>query len=167
MKKIAREKSLLNQTSSKSKKQDKYSEISDIKKEFKFPMEGKAIFVGLPEEYRYLECTIIKRSNRKSTEYYKIKFDNDNELEGISGGFLKTLEEYELLLEQSENKCEDDMNDISDVERKILETGLIPMKNEKSCHNQEMLYHRSCEQCGYEPVCIYWKKWQYDKIKFN
>ena len=45
----------------KQKKEDKYSELSDIKKVPKFNVEDKVVFVGLIVKYRGKECTIVKR----------------------------------------------------------------------------------------------------------
>ena len=151
----------------KPQKEDKYKEISDIKKEHKFNIENKVIFVGLVTEYRGQECIITKRNTRKDIDYYKVKFDDDMELKDITVGFLKTPEEYEQWLSDQENDNVDVQNSMSDVERKIIESGKIPMKNLRSCHNQELFFHRDCPSCGYEPVCIYWKKYQYDKVKYN
>lgn len=160
-------KSLLKQTSKKPKKEDKYKEISDIKKGHKFNVENKVVFVGLVTAYRGQECIVTKINTRKDVDYYKVKFDDDMELKDITVGFLKAPEEYEQwLLDQGNNSNEDNHN-ISDMERKILEAGLIPMLNEKSCMHQMMLYHRDCPSCSYEPTCVYHKKYLYDKIKFN
>jgi len=41
------------------------------------------------------------------------------------------------------------------------------MKNLRSCHNQDALYHRGCTECGYESVCIYEKKYKYNEVNFN
>jgi len=151
----------------KQKKEDKYSELSDIKKEPKFNVEDKVVFVGLIVKYRGQECTIVKRNIRKDIDYYKIKFYDDYELKDITVGLLKTIEEYEQWLLNQENGNEDNQEEISDIEKAILEKGLIPMRNKLSCNNQEMLYHRNCPDCCYEQTCIYHKKYQYDKIKFE
>ena len=151
----------------KQKKEDKYSELSDIKKEPKFNVEDKVVFVGLIVKYRGQECTIVKRNIRKAIDYYKIKFYDDYELKDITVGLLKTIEEYEQWLLNQENGNEDNQEEISDIEKAILEKGLIPMRNKLSCNNQEMLYHRNCPDCCYEQTCIYHKKYQYDKIKFE
>lgn len=158
-------KSLLKQTSKKPKK-DKYSEISDIKKEYTYALNAEVIYLGLVEDYKTLSCSVVKRSRRKNTEYYNVKFSDGEELDSIANGFLKTPEEYEQYLLDQENNSEDN-HDISDMERKIIESGKIPMKNFRSCHNQLLFYQRSCEQCHHEPVCIYHKKYMYDKVKFD
>ena len=167
MKIIAKGKINLNPRAPKAKKEDKYSELSDIKKAPKFNAEDKVIFVGLIVKYRGQECTIVKRSIRKDVHYYKIKFDDDYELKDITSGLLKTHEEYEKWLLDQENGNEDNQDEISDIERKIIEAGLVPMRNFKSCHNQMKLKARACNLCHHEEVCIYHKKYQYDKVKFE
>ena len=167
MKVIAKGKINLNPRTPKAKKEDKYSELSEIKKIPKFNAEDKVIFVGLIVKYRGQECTIVKRSIRKDVYYYKIKFDDDYELKDITSGFLKTIEEYEQWLLDQENGNEDNQEEISDIEKAILEKGLTPMRNRFACNNQEMLYHRDCPNCCYEQTCIYHKKYQYDKVKFE
>jgi len=164
---IAKGKINLNPRTPKAKKEDKYSELSEIKKIPKFNAEDKVIFVGLIVKYRGQECTIVKRSIRKDVYYYKIKFDDDYELKDITSGFLKTIEEYEQWLLDQENGNEDNQEEISDIEKAILEKGLTPMRNRFACNNQEMLYHRDCPNCCYEQTCIYHKKYQYDKVKFE
>lgn len=147
------------------KKQDKYSEISDIKKEFKFPMKSKVIYVGMTTIYRGLEATVIKPSRRKNNDYYKIEFDDGEQLDSISSVYLRTLEEYELELEQNENKLDDDI-EISDEELKVIENGYVPYKNRLSCYSQLDYYHRNCGGCTHRHQCIYRFKGIYDKIKF-
>lgn len=167
MKIIAKGKINLTPRAPKAKKENKYSELSDIKKVPKFNAEDKVMFVGLIVKYKGQECTIIKRSIRKDVDYYKIKFDDDYELKDITSGLLKTHEEYEKWRLDQENGNENDQEEISDIEKVILEKGLTPMRNRLSCYNQEELYHRNCTGCCYEPTCIYWKKYQYDKVNFN
>ena len=167
MKIIAKGKINLTPRSTKQKKEDKYSELSDIKKIPKFNAEDKVIFVGLIVKYRGQECTIVKRSLRKDVHYYKIRFEDDYELKDITSGLLKTHEEYEKWLLDQENGIEDNQEEISDIEKSILEKGLTPMRNRLSCYNQEELYHRNCTGCCYESTCIYHKKYQYDKVNFN
>ena len=54
----------------KPKKEDKYSEISDIKSKPKFEISDQIlIYTGVEKDYRGLECTIIKRSQRKNINY--------------------------------------------------------------------------------------------------
>ena len=149
----------------KPKKQDKYSEISDIKKEFKFPIKSIAIYVGMTTNYRGLESTIIKQSRRKNNDYYNIEFDDGEQLDSVSSVYLRTLEEYELELSQTENKSEDDV-EISDEELKVIENGYVPYKNRLSCYSQLDYYHRNCGGCTHRHQCIYRFKGIYDKIKF-
>ena len=160
-------KSLLNKTSKKPKK-DKYSEISDIKKEYTYALKTELIYLGIVDDYKTLPCSVIKRSRRKSTDYYSVIFENGEKLDSIAEGFLKTPDEYDQwLLNQENGSNEDNNNDVSEVERKIIEAGLIPMKNERSCMHQMKLYHRECKSCGYESTCVYRKKYLYDKVNFN
>lgn len=151
----------------KPKKDDRYKETSDIKKEYKYKLKDIVIFLGLVDEYKGLECSITKRSRRKNTDYYHVIFNDDTELKDIPVGFLKTPEDYKQYILDQENSDSENNHSISDIERKILDSGLTPMSNEKSCMNQIRLYHRDCTSCCYEPTCIYHKKYQYDKINFN
>jgi len=149
------------------KKQDKYSETSDIKKEYKFNLKDTVIYLGLLEEYKGNECIIIKRSRRNINEYYRVKFEDKVETD-TPMGFLKTLEEYELWLSDQEKENDDDNQEgMSDVEKQILEKGLTPFKNRLSCYLQVALFEHRCHECGYEDRCIYIKKYKYDKVKFN
>jgi len=54
-------KSLLSQTSSKPKKENKYGEVSSIVKEYEFSIDDRVVFLGLVSDYRGLECVIVKR----------------------------------------------------------------------------------------------------------
>ena len=149
----------------KPKKVDKYSEISDIKKEFKFPIKSKAIYVGMTTNYKSLESTIIKQSRRKNNDYYNIEFEDGEQLDSVSSVYLRTLEEYELELSQIESKSEDDV-EISEEELKVIENGYSPYKNRLSCYSQLDYYHRNCGGCTHRHQCIYRFKGVYDKIKF-
>jgi len=163
-------KSLLSQTSSKPKKVDKYKETSEPTKfKYAFDVGSDAIYRGIIEEYRNTLCTITKRSHKNQTEYYCIKFSlDDSELKDINGNILQSLEKFEAELANEENNetQEDGINDLSELEKQIIDKGLIPMKNFKSCQNPILFYQKSCEQCLKEPICIYWKKYLYDKVKF-
>ena len=139
MNKIAKGKGI-NLTPREPKKEDKYKETSDIKNEYKFSIESKGIYIGFNEEHRGQECTIIKRSTRKNTHYYMIKFDD--------------------------NENENDTEDISDIERKIIEAGLIPYLNSKSCLSPIVYTEMRCNECNYESRCIYHSKHNYKKAKF-
>ena len=115
-------------------------------------------------DYQRSACFITKKSKRHTSEYYGIKFEDGNEID-VSGGFLKTPEEYaEWLLDQDKDETE---KELSDMEIKILDAGLIPIKNEKSCLNPYVLYERRCTECCYEDRCIYHKKYLYDKVNFG
>ena len=149
------------------KKQDKYSEISDIKKEFKFPIKSIAIYVGMTTNYRGLESTIIKQSRRKNNDYYNIEFNDGEQLDSVSSVYLRTLEEYELELDQTENKSEEDI-EMSDEEIKVIENGYVPYKNRFSCFSPIDFLKKNClNECTHRHQCIYRFKGKYDKIKFN
>ena len=162
-------KSLLSQTSSKSKKVDKYKETSEPTKfKYAFEVGETIIYKGIIDEYRNTVAVITKRSHKNQNEYYCIKFSlDDSELKDINGNILKNLEDHEAELANEENNetQEDGINDLSELEKQIIDKGLIPMKNFKSCQNPILFYQKSCEQCLKEPICIYWKKYLYDKVK--
>ena len=162
-------KSLLSQTSSKSKKVDKYKETSEPTKfKYAFEVGETIIYKGIIDEYRNTVAVITKRSHKNQNEYYSIKFAlDDSELKDINGNILKNLEDHEAELANDENNetQEDGINDLSELEKQIIDKGLIPMKNFKSCQNPILFYQKSCEQCLKEPICIYWKKYLYDKVK--
>ena len=163
-------KSLLSQTSSKSKKVDKYKETSEPTKfKYAFEVGETIIYKGIIDEYRNTIAVITKRSHKNQNEYYCIKFAlDDSELKDINGNILKNLEDHEAELANEENNetQEDGINDLSELEKQIIDKGLIPMKNFKSCQNPILFYQKSCEQCLKEPICIYCKKYLYDKVKF-
>ena len=156
-------KSLLSQTS-KPKKVNKYSEsVKSTKGVYEFSVKQEVVYLGNIGDYQRSFCIITKKSKRHTSEYYGIKFEDGNEID-VSGSFLKTLEGFEeWLLEQDKDDAEREM---SAVEIQILEAGLEPYKNEKSCFNQYALYERRCHECCYESRCIFRNKYQYDKIKF-
>ena len=162
-------KSLLSQTSSKPKKVDKYKETSEPTKfKYTFEVGETIIYKGIIDEYRNTVAVITKRSHKNQNEYYCIKFSlDDSELKDINGNILKNLEDHEAELANEENNetQEDGINDLSELEKQIIDKGLIPMKNFKSCQNPILFYQKSCEQCLKEPICIYWKKYLYDKVK--
>jgi hypothetical protein len=151
----------------KPKKQDKYDETSKVKREYKFEVSDKhLVYNGILDEYKGKTCVVVKRSRRHINEYYRVKFEDGEETD-TSVNFLMGVEEYEQwLLDQDSESNGDDLNDVSEIEMKIIESGLIPMKNEKSCHNQILFYQHSCDKCDKESTCIYWKKYKYDKVKF-
>ena len=159
----------MSQTSSKSKKVDKYKETSEPTKfKYAFEVGETIIYKGIIDEYRNTIAVITKRSHKNQNEYYCIKFAlDDSELKDINGNILKNLEDHEAELANEENNetQEDGINDLSELEKQIIDKGLIPMKNFKSCQNPILFYQKSCEQCLKEPICIYWKKYLYDKVK--
>jgi len=155
------------------KQEDKYKETSKPKP-FKYAhnVGDNIIYKGIIEEYYDTLAIITKRSHKNQNEYYTIKFSLDDVIKkDIGGGILQSLEEYETELvngeEKNINEQDNGQKDISEIERKIIEAGLVPMRNRLSCHDQLKLQKRSCELCGYESTCIYHKKYQYDKVKFD
>ena len=162
-------KSLLSQTS-KSKKVDKYKETSEPTKfKYAFEVGETIIYKGIIDEYRNTIAVITKRSHKNQNEYYCIKFSlDDSELKDINGNIWKNLDDHEaeLALDENNETQEDGINDLSELEKQIIDKGLIPMKNFKSCQNPILFYQKSCEQCLKEPICIYCKKYLYDKVKF-
>lgn len=152
----------------KPKKQDKYSEKSKVKREYSFNINDAVIYLGLVEEYRNTLCTIVKRSRKHISEYYTIKFAIDDEiLKDVAGGVLQTVEEFESNLKKEkikENK-EYDQNTISELEKEVIEKGLEPYKNPKTCLNPIAHYEHRCHKCGFENRCIYYKKYKYVKVK--
>ena len=163
MKIIAKAKGINLTPRTKPKKEDKYKETSES--EYKFPLAGTAIYNGFSndyKEYRGLECTILKRNRRKNTDYYLIKFEDNKELKDIAVGFLKTQDEYnQWLLDQEEGNDE-----MSDIEKAIIDAGLIPHKNRKSCLNPPYGDKEMCHKCCHENRCIYINKYNYAKMKF-
>lgn len=157
----------------KPKKEDKYDETSKPKTfEYTHNIGDNIIYKGIIEEHHNTLATIIKRSHKNQNEYYTIKFSLDDVIKkDIGGNILQGLEEYEAELANSEEKYtkdqDDEQTDVSDIEKAILDAGLVPMKNKLACNNQKMLYHRNCPECCYEQTCIYHKKYQYDKVKFE
>lgn len=171
MKRLAKGKINLTPREKKPKKQeDKYGEVNESKFKYTYDIGQDIIYKGIIEEYHNTLATIMKRTHKNQNTYYTIKFALDDvEKKDINGTIIQSLEEYELSLVKEEERDiqDDELSDVSEIERKILEAGLIPMKNKFSCNNQMMLYHRNCPECCYEPTCIYHKKFQYDKVKFN
>jgi len=167
-------KSLLSQTSSKSKKQDKYKETSEPSKfKYSFDIGENIIYKGIIDEYRNTIAIITKRNHKNQNEYYCIKFSlDDSELKDINGNILKNLEEYESELANEEelksNKDqEDNQEEISDIEMEVLKNGFKSIGNKTTCMNPLLFYERRCEQCNsFKNVCVYRFKGKYDKIKF-
>ncbi len=159
----------------KPKKQDKYSEKPKVKRKYKFEKGDQVIYLGLVEQYKNTLCTIIKHSRNHLIEYYTIKFAIDDEiLSDVGGGVLQTVEEFESYLEKQREKesdntisQEDNQNNndkISEVERKIRESGKIPLSNPKTCINPIAYIEMRCHDCNFESRCIYYKKYKYKRI---
>jgi len=150
----------------KKPKKDKYSELSDIKPEFKFEASDsiKLIYLGLLDEYKGSECIVIKNSRRKNIEYYRVKFDDDFEAD-TSMGFLRTLEEYkQLVLDQEKANAPKEK---SAIEIEMIKNGIEPHLNSETCLSPLTFYHRGCSSdCTYEERCIYRNKYDYSVIKF-
>ena len=127
---MAKGKSLLSQTSSKSKKQDKYKETSEQSKfKYSFEIGENIIYKGIIDEYRNTIAIITKRSHKNQNEYYGIKFSlDDSELKDINGNILKNLEEHEAELANEEeyrgNKDQEyNQEEISEIEMEVLKNG--------------------------------------------
>jgi phage protein U len=158
-------KSLLNvQSSKQKKKQDKYSEIPEVKKksksEFKFKQEDIVIYTGnvIPENHGK-ECKIIKLRNKYNQEYYLVEFNNGETLE-CHIDFLKSKEEYRLdKLNQTEPKS-------SEIKQELIEKGIESYDNDLACLNPVKYYEMSCEQCSFEERCSYHSKGVYKKLSF-
>jgi hypothetical protein len=92
---MPKEKSLLNKTSAKSKKRNKYSETSkSVKEAYKFDLHSQVIYLGglYPDKHNKI-CTIVGRSqNRARKHYYKVKFEDELIIETI----VDTLGEVKL-----------------------------------------------------------------------
>jgi len=165
---IAKGKSLLSQTSTKPKKQDKYDETSSIVKDYEFNEGDRVVFLGLVSDYRGLECTITKRTmKKKTTDYYVVKFDDGKIIESVVYGFLRTPEQYELELEEQKNKDEDDHSDLPEIELEMIKNGIESHKNYHSCLSPLNFHYMDCDSCGYKSKCVYENKFDYKKAKFN
>lgn len=162
----AKSKSLLGQTSTK-KKENKYSEVSPTKREYKYSPKEEVIYLGLNNDYKGLPCTIIKKSRAKSTEYYNVRFEDNEELNSVSCGFLKTPEEYEQWLSDQENEEMDIRNNMSEVELEMIKAGLISHKNYLACLSPIVYSEMRCFECGYETRCVYRKKHDYKKLNLK
>ena len=68
------------------------------------------IYIGLVETYKNQECTILRKSRRKSIENYKVQFNDEEILGNVEIWFLKTPEEYQALLEQREKEIQNKIN---------------------------------------------------------
>ena len=91
-------KSLLNKTSSKPKKRNKYSETpyERIKEAYKFDLKEPVIYQGgLYADKTGMICTVVSRSqNRSGKQYYKVEFEDGLIVETIVET-LKNKEEEE------------------------------------------------------------------------
>lgn len=166
MKNIAKNsKSLLNQTSKKSKKENKYSETSDIKKEYKFDINDNVFYLGYKTDFRNLECSIVKRSTKKGVHHYTIKFEErEEELDSVIVDFLKTPEEYEIyLLEQEQGS--DNQENLSEMEFEMIKNGIESYKNYDQCLSPMDFYKRNCSDgCTYSSRCVYIGKFKYKNL---
>lgn len=163
---MAKGKSLLNQTPTKPKKQNKYSEISDIKKEYKFDLKDRVVFLGISSEYRGLECTIVKRNiKKKTTDYYNVQFDDGKIIESVVSGFLKTIEEYELEKETIANNNAEIKNNLSEFEIELNKQGIESYHNYAQCLDSPTIVEMRCNECGFEDRCVYRDKYNYNKFR--
>jgi len=164
---MAKGKSLLSQTSTKSKKENKY-EVSSIVKEYEFNIDDRVVFLGLVSDYRGLECTIVKRTmKKKTTDYYSVKFDDGKIIESVVYGFLRTPEQHELELEEQRNKNEDDHSDLPEIELEMIRNGIESHRNYHACLSPLNFHYMDCDSCTYKSKCVYENKFDYKKAKFN
>jgi inner membrane protein involved in colicin E2 resistance len=101
---LAKEKSLLNKTSTKSKKQNKYSETGkSIKTDYIHNLRENLIYKGsLYEDKNGLKCFIVSRSRTKNgKQYYKIQFEDGLTVETISDTLEKIKEKEEDINENN------------------------------------------------------------------
>jgi hypothetical protein len=92
---MPKEKSLLNKTSTKSKKRDKYSENKkQTRSEYIFDLHEKLIYLGgLYEDKNGKECIVISRSqNKNGRQYYKVSFSDNLIIESIEDVLKKQTE---------------------------------------------------------------------------
>ena len=165
---MAKGKSLLSQTSTKSKKENKYGEVSSIVKEYEFNIDDRVVFLGLVSDYRGLECTIVKRTmKKKTTDYYSVKFDDGKIIESVVYGFLRTPEQHELELEEQRNKNEDDHSDLPEIELEMIRNGIESHRNYHACLSPLNFHYMDCDSCTYKSKCVYENKFDYKKAKFN
>lgn len=164
-------KSLLNKTSKKPKKENKYSEMSPpTKKEYKFEVTDKVklIYQGTLHDYKNQTCIVVKKSTRNQNQYYKVKFD-DGEIAETSVAFLKTTEEYQQwLLDQENRNNEDDQNSMSEFEIELMKRGIESHKNYNACLSPLILVQQmQCDKCCYFSRCVYKNKGNYKRFRFN
>jgi len=159
---MAKEKSINLTPRTKPKKEDKYSEKASVKREYKHALKSRVVYVGLLDDYSGLECETVKRSRRKITEFYTIKFDDEEIISDISGNFLMTPEEYQLYLLDTNN--ENNQNDLTEFEIELMKQGLESYKNYVQCLSPRHWYQMACDRCGYEGRCVCRKKYKYKKI---
>jgi len=168
---MAKGKSLLSQTNSKSKQPDKYKETSESKFKYTYEVNQNIIYKGIIEEYHNTLATIIKRSHKNQNEYYTIKFSLDEVVKkDINGNILKSLADFDAELANEEVKYtkekDVDQSDMSEIERKVIEAGQIPYRNARACLSPIVYSEMRCNECNYESRCIYHSKHNYKKLKF-
>ena len=157
MKVLAKGKSLLNKTSTKKQRASKRE--TDTNTPYTFDLNQEVVYCGSLAGYGDTICTIIGRSRKYITEYYRIRFENIDEIETI-GDILKSKEDYEIILNEKKITLE--------MKERLAENNEYCLENALSCHNQEAFYHRGCDECYHDKHgCIYRYKYMYDKIKFN
>lgn len=143
------EKSLLNKTSVKPKKSKSKRQTTDNTIPYKFDIGDTAIYKGYG--YENEPCTIIDRSRKYVQDFYRVKFDNLDEVETIVD-ILLTPEEFE--------KCQEE-NKSSQIDVEMLDKSL---QNPLCCHDQVMFYQMACHECKKEPICVYRNKGNYKKL---
>ena len=155
-------KNLLTKTS-KPKKQKFQSKKVSKDTEYKFEIGDILIYLGsVIESQNKQECKVISRSRNS----YKVEFADEQILECIPD-VLIYVSEFEAQLAQAEDN-QDDADEISDEEQRILDLGLEPYHNKHACLNQVAYYERRCDSCvSYKDKCIYVGKGKYKKLDNN
>lgn len=155
---MAKGKSLLNQTPTKPKTKRSKKQTTDTSTPYLYSIGDELVYCGSLIGYENSECVIVGRSRKYLSEYYRIRFNNDDEIETIAD-ILRTKEEFQ--------QKEDEKKKALELKEKLAELGQKSINNFMSCHNQDLYYHRGCKECHHENECIYRYKYDYGKLKFN
>lgn len=162
--KMATSKSLLGKTSKPKKTTSKKANKSTM---YLFDIDDILVYLGSTIENRNgQEVKVISRSKTHIQAFYKIEFEDGKIVECISD-VLKYVEDYELELAQLENQNQENVNDISEEEKRIISLNLEPYHNKHACLNPIALYEMRCNDCCYESKCIYRNKYNYKKNKYD
>ena len=155
-------KNLLTKTSQK-KKPKSQSKKASKNTEYQYEVNDILVYLGsVIESQNKQECKVISRSRNS----YKVEFADEQILECIPD-VLIYVDDYEAQLAQAEDN-QDDADEISEEEQRILDIGLEPYHNKHSCLNQVAYYERRCDSClSYKDKCIYVNKYNYKKLDNN